>query len=204
MNNPHIDNWVSDTVRNLAVPLSEVCERDKYILHYYKGFDCSLAVTICEDMFSSLTLSNKVDIYLYIIDYPHEHKRMDCIGSNNGYMKMVGSYYSIVIFRKLFWPKTLIHEILHISWIQNGIPRNVGRPAWDEAIIEAQAVRLSICKNYIDVNEYRCYINNSKNTIVNNITNVSGGRLQSFITQQKTNLLEYIFLSDEINNVINN
>lgn len=219
MNNHHLDNWVTDTVKMCAIPLTETHIDEKFIIHYYLGFDITIATAICIEMFQSIELRHPVHIYLYIIDYPHDHSTMNRIGSNNGYMQKCGEYYSIVVYRKLFWPKVLIHEILHVLWISNCIPMNSNYPKWDEAIIEAEAVRQSIQKGYINASEYRYYLDQSKRVIAKTIC--GGGNknntndnnhidikidnktvVDECLSKQKTALLEYIFLSDTINDLV--
>ena len=191
--------WIPPDLIHTAVPLTEKYNGSNYRLHYYEGFNPSTAISICEDLLRDVILADSVDIYLYIIDYPHDHSRLDKQGSNNGYTQIVGHHYSIVIFRKLFWPKVLIHELLHVLWIQNQMPIVRDFPRWDEAIIEAQAVRLAIQKNYINEKEYMYYLRQSKQII----TECVGGDISSLKDKQETHVFEYIFLSDAINKLLN-
>lgn len=199
-----LKSWVPENVMQFAVPLTEVYNdpNGKYNIHHYKGFDPSLPSLICDDILggSEVILDEPVDIFLYLIDYPHEYQRLDRIGSNNGYTQVSGNYYSIVIFRKLFWPKVLVHELLHVLWFLNKLPIAREFPRWDEAIIEAHAVRISIMKGYINESEYKYYLNRSKSEIINCV----GGDINQLKKKQKTHLYEYLFLSSQIRELIGN
>lgn len=190
--------WVPPELIHTAVPLTEKYIGNNYNLHYYQGFEPSLAISVCEDLLRDASLVDSVDVYLYIIDYPHDHSRLDRQGSNNGYTQIVGNHYSVVIFRRLFWPKVLIHELLHVLWFLNQLPIVRDFPRWDEAIIEAHAVRIAIQKNYINEKEYSYYLRHSKKTI----TECLGGDIQLLKDKQETHVYEYIFLSDAINNLL--
>ena len=196
---PHnLVDWMPNNMLPSAVPLTEKYECDKYILHYYDGFNPDLAMRVCDETLQNVILLWPINIYLYIIDYPHDHTTLDRKGSNNGYTQRVGDRYSIVIFRKLFWPKVLLHELLHVLWFQNNLPMIDCSLKWDEAIIEAYAVRSAVAKNYINGTEYFYYLKQSQNTILQ----VCGGDISVLRSQQKTPLFEYIFLSDKINNLL--
>jgi uncharacterized membrane protein len=182
------------------VPLTEKHESDNYTLHYYNGFDPSMAISICEDMLRDVNVIDPINIYLYIVDYPHDFKRFDRIGYNNGYMQKSGSCYSIVILRKLFWPKVLIHEILHILWYMNNLPICNETPRWDESIIESHAVKLAISKGYINETEYNYYIRQCKKEI----SNILGGDISKLMKTQKTHVYEYIYLSNALTKLQNN
>lgn len=199
MNLNTLRGWVPSDVMHTAVPLTEEYKGKNYKLHFYEGFDPSIAISICEDLLMDVILADPVDIYLYIIDYPHDHSRLDRQGSNNGYTQIVGQHYSIVIFRKLFWPKVLIHELLHVLWFLNQMPIVRDFPRWDEAIIEAHAVRIAIQKNYINEKEYMYYLRQSKKVI----TDCVGGDIMTGLkNKQETHVYEYIFLSEAINGLL--
>lgn len=193
-----LKDWLPENILPLAVPLTEKYTTSKYVLHYYEGFDPNVAIRVCDETLEEMIILTPINIYLYIIDYPHDHSRLDRIGSNNGYTQKVGNQFSIVIFRKIFWPKVLLHELLHVLWFLNNLPIPDGSPKWDEAIIEAHAVRIAIKKNYINEAEYRYYLNQSRNTIMQ----VCGGDLSVLTTSQKTPVYEYMFLSQNINNLL--
>ncbi len=191
-------DWLPKNVLPMMVPLTEKLETLNYTIHYYKGFEPSLAQTICDEVIGDLQLINPIDIYLYIIDYPHEYTRLDREGCNNGFTQKVGDCYSIVVFRKLFWPKVLIHELFHVLWFVNHLPITRDFPRWDEAIIEAEAVRLAIRKGYINESEYRYFLSQTKNAI----SNICGGDImESLRAKQQTAVYEYIYLSDALNNL---
>lgn len=199
----HLNGWMSEDIMRIAVPLNEKYTSDNYIIHHYSGMDISIAITICEEMLSSLNISEAVNIYLYIVDYPHEHTRLDRIGSNNGYTQLVGDCFSVVIFRKRFWPKVLIHELLHVVWLSNNIRSSNIYPRWDEAIIEANAVKIAISKGYINGAEYDYYIKMSKREIENSLQIMGGNVMDVLKRKQKTHLYEYLYLSEEIRLLLN-
>lgn len=193
-----LQGWVDNDVLKFAVPLSETYKSENYILHYYEGFDIAVAISICDEILNEVLMTEPIHIYLYIIDYPHDHSRLDRIGSNNGYMQRIGNSYSIVIYRKLFWPKVLIHELMHVLWMLNTLPITRECPRWDEAIIEAYAVRMAIQRHYINESEYKYYLAKSKDTILS----VCGGDIDKLKKMQKTSVYEYIILSDQINKTL--
>lgn len=193
-----LPGWVPPDALRLAVPLTEKYEGNNYVIHHYDGFEIGTAVSICEELLQSVTMPNPIHIYLYLIDYPHDHSRLDRMGSNNGYTQRTGQLYSIVIFRKLFWPKVLIHELLHVLWMVNQYPIPCETLRWDEALIEAQAVRLAIARHYINESEYKYYIQQTKDTLMR----VCGGTKQ-LRRNQRTPLYEYIYLSENVNKLLN-
>ena len=99
-----------------------------------------------------------------MFDYPHNLESLDKIGVNNGYMQVTGNKYSIVIYRHMFWPKVLVHELLHVLWRCNSypIPLQNTSPRWDEAIIEAHAVTYAMKNNYISSDGYNYYLKLNK------------------------------------------
>ena len=195
-----MSNWMPKEAMSMMVPLTEKYVHDNFILHYYTGFDINMALNICIDMTENMVLTDPINIYLYIVDYPHDFTNLDRKGSNNGFTQRVGTNYSIVVFRKLFWAKVLIHELLHVAWMLNNLPISREFPKWDEAIIESHAVRLAIQKGYINEAQYKYYLNQSKSRVVE----LCGGYSNLHDTlkyKQKTALYEYLFLSDGLSKI---
>ena len=224
-------DWVPEEYLSLAVPLSEKIETQYWVLHYYEGFDTSIAIRICNNYINKIAeecgLCNPVNVYLYLVDYPHDYSsdltRKKC---NNGYLQRVGqnvctANYSIVIFRKLFWPKVLLHEILHILWQVNLFPNCTSTPKYDEALVEFHAVNISKRNNYINLDEYQYWLKHSQQAVVNNvmqrkinflnINNLTlGGRSENFmedfkkkcLSKQQTYVYEYLFMSTNMEEII--
>jgi len=211
MMNKQLKQWIPNNIIVSAIPLNDKVINDKYIIHHYEGFDTTRAETICDEMLEDINLINPVNIYLYLFEYPHHYENLDRLGSNNGYMQKNGEYYSIVIFRHLFWPKVLVHELLHIFWFTKNIPIERCSPRWDEAIIEAYAVEICMRKGYINTAEYRYYLKQSQDIVSNKLQcppenlpgKLSGGKLdQLCLANQSTNVLEYLFISERIRNMM--
>jgi len=228
-----LQGWIPDEKLCLAIPLDVIERFDNYIIHHYSGFKALHIVTsICDKILDNLNLVNPINIYLYLFDYPHNYETLDRKGGNNGYLQSVNEHYSIVIFRHKFWPKVLIHELLHVIWLQNKLPICPLAPRWDEAVIEAYAVQIAIMDKYISEAEYKHYLMISQSSVLNRfncndtekeeimglkgLKTIKAGKLDSVslvnqkansfdqrcLKAQKTNILEYLFLSQRINELV--
>ena len=226
-----LSNWVPEDYIKLSIPLTEKIESNHWILHYYSGFNPALASIICDKYINPISsfynIVNPVNIYLYVIDYAHNYSselnRKNC---NNGYMQRVGNdvtsaNYSIVIFRKLFWPKVLLHEIFHILWQVETIPHCISIPKYDEALVEYYAVNIAQRNGYINEPEYKYWLKQSQNTIINNVMptrngpfssmGLTGGSYDKFMNEfkkrcletQKTHVYEYLFMSQDLQSMAN-
>lgn len=161
----------------MAVPLNECDDEEEYQLHYYKGFNPSMAHSICKKYLTPIVHKYgipSVDIYLYIIDHEHRyHEELNWNNCNNGYTMFSGQsifFVSIVVFRYLFWPKTLLHEIFHVLWRCGNLPNCHGlSPKYDESIVEFYAVEQAIDNGYIKQDEYNYYKESARRKILENV-----------------------------------
>lgn len=181
--------------------LDETIDNDNYCIHYndthYK--QALTAQSICDKYLSPISDKHQIDktnIYLYLIDYPHNYdKTLDRENCNNGYTLAYPKKFYIVIFRRLFWPKVLIHEILHILWISSSIPIPRSIPKYDESFIEKIAVTNACKEGYIDFDKYKEYLDESRNKLIE----IYGGS-KNIMNHQKTPVYEYLFYDEVIKN----
>lgn len=174
-------------------------DQPTYCIHYNEGHEKQAwsAQTICDKYLVPIIEKyqiDKVQIYLYLINYPHRYDqpltRENC---NNGFTVAYPNKFYIVVFRRMFWQKVLIHEILHVLWITSSIPIPRSTPKYDESIIERLAVRNASRDGYLDIDHYVRYLQESRSTLLN----LYGGTKQ-IIQNQKTPVYEYLFYDEVI------
>lgn len=196
----------------IAIPLDESEEHDGYVLHYYSGFNTRVAQSICDKFLTPLVEKYALDpvhVHLFLVDIKHDYTgELVPANCNNGYTVRFGnSNYKIVIFRNLFWPKVLLHEIFHILWFSGDLGMVNCKPKYDESIVEFYAVHYAVVNNYINEAEYKYYLNNTRNTLKENIIKRFSGQeirggwagvAKELLGIQKTHVAEYIFYIDSI------
>jgi hypothetical protein len=178
-------------------------DNENYCIHYNSSHEKQAwnAQTICDKYLVPIINNHnldKVHIYLYLINYLHNYdKPLTRENCNNGYTVSYPNKFYIVVFRRLFWQKVLIHEILHVLWISSSIPIPRSSPKYDESFIEKIAVRNASRDGYLDIDHYTRYLEESKNTLLN----IYGGT-NEIISNQKTPVYEYLFYDKVILDVI--
>lgn len=191
--------WVPDYLIPRECLDSEI-ETEEYMIHYNNedSAQAMIARTIAEKYLVPISQKYslpQVHIYLYLINYYHDYeKALTRENCNNGYTVSYGnkSFY-IVVFRRLFWPKVLIHEILHVLWISTSLPIIEVIPKFDESIIEKLAVMNAVKGGFIDGDHYTHFLEKSRETVMR----VHGGKPE-ILNSQKSSVYEYLFFDDVI------
>jgi len=229
-----MESYIPADIFRFAVPLTETEGDDEYTLHFYRGFMPALASTICTKYLAPLVRRYSLEpihVYLYLVDCKHDYdNELTQANCNNGFTMFVGELpnlnISIVVYRYMFWPKVLIHEILHVLWRAAGLPiiPNVS-PKYDESIVEHYAVQIASSNKYISSQEYAYYLATSRQKVIENVckqqlpqtripskprTHITAGNAGEVATDytdeqinhvmecQKTWIAEYLFLIDKV------